>query len=315
MQILYQNNRTGRAHDITTLVTSASWKTVRVGTPASLTLSMLRDSAVDIVEGGIITLTEGGTGLFYGNVFKRSYTEKGQISITAYDQTRYLKNKDTYIFNGQRADQILTQIAADFGIKLGALENTGYVIPELVADIETLFDIILKALDYTLINTGRMYYLWDDFGALRLSNVATSALGLMIGDNSLATGYSYSSDIDTDTANKIKLVRDNKETGKRDVYIVQDSNKIAWWGTLQHHEKANEALNDAQIEALADKLLELKGRPKVSLDISALSDLGVRAGRAVKIEISDIHINGWYIINECTHDLVKETMSIKAAIV
>lgn len=314
-QILYQNIETGDAHDITTLVTSASWKTKRTGSPAQLDLTLVSDPAVEITEGGIVTLTEDGVGLFYGYVFKYSRNEKEEVSITAYDQMRYLKNKDTYVFTGQTATAITQQIAADFGVKVGALEDTGYAIPSMVEDGQTLFDIILKALDLTLINTGKMYYLWDDFGALRISDVAKSAIALTVGDESLATGYSYQSDIDSDTANKIKLARDNKETGKRDVWIVMDSSTQKRWGILQHYDKVAEELNSAQVAAMADSLLELKNRPKKSLSINGLSDLSIRAGRSLFIDISGVGVSGWYIVDECTHDLIKETMTLKVVIV
>lgn len=314
-QILYQNIETGDAHDITTLVKSASWKTKRAGSPAQLSLTLVADPAVEITEGGIVTLTEDGTGLFYGYVFKHSRTESEEVSITAYDQMRYLKSKDTYVFTGQTADQITTQICADFGIKVGALEPTGYVIPSMVEDGQTLFDIILGALDLTLVNTGKMYCLWDDFGSLRISDVAASAIGLMVGDGSLATGYTYQSDIDSDTANKVKLVRDNKETGKRDVWIVMDSSTQKRWGVLQHYEKVAEERSSAQVEAMADSLLELKNRPKKSLSINGLSDLSIRAGRSILVSIADVGISGWYIVDECTHDLIKETMTLKVVIV
>ena len=309
--VMYWNIRTGEQQDITTLCKAATWKTKRVGSPAQLDLTLVPDPGVDIVEGGVITLDN----IFKGYVFKHSHNEKGETSLTAYDQIRYLKNKDTYVFEGQRADQITRQIAADFGVTCGDLANTGYVIPQMVEDNKTLLDIICKALDLTLINSREMFYLWDDFGSLRISNVAASALGLMIGDGSLATGYTYTKDIDSDTANKVKLYRDNKTTGKRDVYIVQDSSTMRMWGTLQHTDAVAEELNDAQIEAMADSLLELKNRPKVSFDISAIADLSVRAGRCIKIEIASVGINGWYIIDECSHDLVKETMTLKVVIV
>ncbi len=314
-QILYQNIETGDAHDITTLVKSARWETRRVGSPAQLSLTLIADPAIEITEGGIVTLTENGTGLFYGYVFKHSRTESEEISVTAYDQMRYLKNKDTYVFTGQTADEITTQICADFGIKVGALEPTGYVIPSMVEDGQTLFDIILGALDLTLVNTGKMYYLWDDFGSLRISDVAASAIGLTVGDGSLATGYTYQSDIDSDTANKVKLVRDNKETGKRDVWVVMDSSTQKRWGILQHYDKVAEELNSAQVEAMADSLLELKNRPKKSLSINGLSDLSIRAGRSILVSIADVGVSGWYIVDECTHDLIKETMTLKVVIV
>jgi hypothetical protein len=163
------------------------------------------------------------------------------------------KNKETYVFNGKRADEIMAQIAADFGLKIGTLENTGYMIPSMIEDGQTLFDIVLKALDYTLINTGKMFVLWDDFGSLKISDVEKSKLDLFVGDSSLATGFTYETDIDSETYNKIKLVQDNKTTGKRDVYIFQDSNNMKFWGVLQDYEVVDEKMNEARSRNAAVK--------------------------------------------------------------
>ncbi len=312
--VYYQNIETGQAADITTAITAASWKTKRAGSPAQLDFTLAPGAGVELINGGVVTLCKGA-GLFRGYIFKISKNEKGEQSATAYDQIRYLKNKDTYVFQGKTATQITAQIANDFGIALGALENTGYVIPTMVEDSQTLLDIILKALDYTLINTGKLFYLWDDCGRLRLSDVAKDTLTLMIGDSSLATAYTWESSIDNDTANKIKLVRDNKETGRREVYIVQDSGTMGQWGVLQHYAKVAQELNPAQIEAQADTLLALKNRPKTSFSLAALGDLSVRAGRSLFIRIGDIPVNGRYICDEVTHDLLKETMTIKVVLV
>lgn len=315
ISIYYQNIKTGAANDITSLVSAAKWSTKRTGSPASLELTVIAHEDIVWDHGGIVTLKDGKTGIFYGYVFKLSQSHKGEISITAYDQTRYLKNKDTYVFERKRADEIAAKIAADFQIKTGKLANTGYVIPSLVEDNQTLFDIILKALDLTLINTGKMFYLWDDFGSLRISDVAESKLDLYIGDSSLATGYTYLSDIDSETYNKIKLVKDNKETGKRDVYIFQDSNNMKFWGILQNFEKVDENLNEAQIKKRGDKMIELYNRPKRTFEVSAISDLSVRAGRAVFIGIAEIGVKQFFIIDEASHDLIKGTMSLKLKVV
>lgn len=311
IQIMYQNVKTGAAHDITDLVSAATWRTQRSGAPASLEMTLLRDAAVQIDHGGVVTVKSGGTGLFYGYVFKYSQSEKGEIQVTAYDQTRYLKNKETYVFTGVRADQIAARLAADFGISTGQLQNTGYVISSLVMDNKTLFDIVLTALDHTLVGTGELYYLWDDFGKLHISNVRDTILPLAIGDGSLATGYTYTSDIDGDTANRVKLVRDNKESGRRDVYVFQDSDNMQFWGVLQYFEKVDQELNSAQISERGDNMLVLKNRPTRSFDVNAIADLSVRAGRMVYCQFSEAGIGGWYIVDECSQDLLKETMSLK----
>ena len=316
ISILYQNNMTGETHDVATLCTGATWTTKRSGSPASLELTLLVHDDVAWNHGGIVALKEDNAGIFYGYVIKISQNEEDEVTVTAYDQTWYLKkNKETYVFAGKRADEILTQIAADFGLQCGALANTGYAIPSMVEDGQTLFDIVLKALDYTLVNTGKMFVLWDDFGALRLADVTESIQDLIIGDNSLATGFTQESEIDSETYNVIKLVRDNKETGKRDVYLFQDSGNMALWGTLQNYEAVDEEMNEAQIKERGGMMLELYNRPKRTFEVKALLDLSVRAGQALTIEIAKIGVSSFFIVEEVSADLMKETMTLKLKVV
>lgn len=316
MNLFYQNNETGDALDITTLVTAAKWTTKRSGSPASLELSVLKDDALQWSPGGILALKQENSGIFYGYVVKIQEDEGGETDVTAYDQVWYLKkNKDTYVFSGKRADEILSMIAADFGLSCGALSNTGYAIPSMVEDGQTLLDIVLKALDLTLISAGKMFFLWDDFGSLRISDVEQEKLDLVIGDNSLATGYSCETEIDSETYNQIKLTRDNKETGKRDVYLFQDSRNIAKWGTLQYFETVDETLNEGQIKERGSQMLELYNRPKRSFQVDALLDLSVRAGRAVCVQIEQIGVSAYYILEEVSADLLKETMTLKLKVV
>lgn len=316
IRIQYQNNVTGAAFDITTLVSGAKWSTKRSGSPASLELTAIVNDEIQWSHGGIVTLLDDKTGLFYGYVVKISQNEKEQVQITAYDQTWYLKkNKDTYVFKGKRADQVLKQIAEDFKLKTGSLANTGYSIPSMIEDGQTLFDIVLKAIDYTLINTGKMFVLWDNFGKLTLTDVETAKLDLFVGDGSLATGFTYESEIDSEAYNKIKLVKDNKKTGKRDVYIFQDSKNMTLWGILQDYEVVDENMNEAQIKKRGGQMLELYNRPKRSFSVSAIADLSVRAGRALYIGIGAVGVKSFFIVEEATHDLLKETMSLKLKVV
>lgn len=314
--VLYQNNLSGEAFDITTIITDAKWTTKRYGSPASLELTAVVNNEIRWSHGGILCLMDDDLGLFYGYVVKINQNEKDKIQILAYDQTWYLKkNKETYVFTGKRADQILKQIADDFKLKTGKLVNTSYVIPSMIEDGQTLFDIVLKAIDYTLINTGKMFVLRDQFGLLQLTDVETAKLDIFVGDESLATGFTYETEIDSNTYNKIKLVRDNKSTGKRDVYIFQDSDNMKLWGILQDYETVDEKMNEAQIKERGNQMLELYNRPKRSFSVTAISDLSVRAGCALYIGITSVDVKSYFIIEEATHDLIKQTMNLKLKVV
>lgn len=314
MMIFHESKYDGSYEDITPLVTSASWKTVRVGSPATLEISMLKHKAVQMGLGDILLLRDEKKGYFYGYVFRIKIDEKDELSITAYDQMRYLKNKQTYTFQNKRADQIASQIFADFQLQTGPLANTGYVIPSMVEDSSTLLDIILKALDQTLIHTSQMFYLWDDYGALRISDMKQEKLPLIVGDSSLATGFSYQTDIDGDTANFICLVQENKEEGKRTPVLLKDETNMQRWGVLQHFETVDENMDAAQVKQQAEHLLYLKNRPARSFDLDALADYEVRAGKQIMVQIGSLGVRNYFIVDECTHDLLAKTMQLKLLI-
>lgn len=316
MMIFHQNKKTGAVYDISTLTEEAKWTTKRNGSPASLELTVLTHPLIQWDEGDILRVQTAEQNIFYGYAVKLSQTEKERISVTAYDQLWYLKkNKETYVFKNKRADQILTQIAEDFGLQLGALENTAYAVPSMIEDGQTLLDIVLKALDHTLIHTAKLFVLWDDFGKLRLTDMEKSRLEVVLGDKSLATGFTYEREIDSESYNKIKLAKDNKKTGKRDIYIQQDGVTMAQWGTLQYYETVPEEMTEPQIKERLGKLLEWYDRPKKTLRLSALADLRVRAGTAVYLTLAEIEQEGFLIVEEVKHDLLKETMELDLKVV
>lgn len=310
IEVIYQNTESGAAHDITTLITAAKLKTARRGSAGCFTFSVL-PSEVEWVHGGIVRVKSGDLGLFYGYVFNVKRKSDGTAEITAYDQLRYLKNKNTYVFANVKASQVIREICEDFKLKFAAIPDTEYVIPSMVEDGTELFDIILKALDYTLINTGKMFFIWDNFGLLTVSEVSDRKLDFMLGDGSLATDYNYESSIDGETYNQIKLVRDNKDTGRRDLYLFKDSGNIGRWGLLQYFEKVDENMNAAQISKRGEQLLELHNRPEQSFSVDGISDLRVRGGNMIFVQIKSLGINRFCLVEEAEHDLLGETMKLK----
>ncbi len=276
------------------------WETERAGTPGKLTFTVLKDDIIDFQEGNIVKLSIDSQNKFFGVVFTKQRNKDGKIKVTAYDQLRYFKNKDTYIYTNQTAAALLKMIVDDFKLKWGTVEDTGYVISKRVEDNKTLFDIIQNALDETLRVTHKMYVLYDDYGNVTLKNVESMKLNLVI-DECVAEDYDYTSSIDRQTYNKIKLVYENEETGKRDVYVAQDSDNMNRWGILQYFDTLKDKENG---QGKADALLELYNKKTRHLTIkNALGDLRVRAGNSivVNLNIGDIIVQNYMLVEKCIH--------------
>lgn len=255
----------------------------RKGTPGKLTFTVVKDSKLNFQEGDPVKLTLDGTPMFYGFVFIKSRDKDGTIDVTAYDQLRYMKNKDTITEEGLKASDLLKRIATDFRLNLGTVEDTGYTMETVVEENQTLFDMIQNALDETLLNTGKLYVLYDDVGSLTLKDINSMKTNLLI-DMEAAENFSYSSSIDDATYNKIKLAFNNEKTGKRELYVAQDGEKINQWGVLQYFEEIQTATGAA---AKAEAMLAHYDRKTRKLTIkNAFARPDIRAGSAVMVSLN-----------------------------
>lgn len=276
------------------------WTTERKGTPGQLTFNVVKDDLINFTEGNAVRLRVDNKNIFYGFIFIKKRDKDGIIKVTAYDQIRYLKNKDTYVYTNKRADEFIRMVASDFNLNVGTLENTGYKIASRVEDNVALIDMIQNSLDLTLMNKKEMFVLYDDFGKLTLKSIQSMRLNLLI-DEETGENYSYTSSIDSDTYNKIKLVYDNEKSGKRDIYIAQDSNNMNNWGILQYFDTLKEGENG---KAKADALLSLYNKKTRNLTIqNAFGDTRVRAGSMVVVQLNlgDVKLNNLMLVEKCKH--------------
>ena len=278
-----------------------TWTTERKGSPGQLQFKVVSDDMLQIGEGDAVRLKVNGSNIFYGFIFKLKRDKEQIITVTAYDQLRYLKNKDTYVYEGKKASELIKMIATDFNLQTGSIEDTGYKIPSRTEKDKTLFDIIQNALDLTLENQKYMYVMYDDFGKITLKGLDNMRLNVLI-DEETGENFDYTSSIDDQTYNKVKLIYDNEETGQREVYIAQDSKNINSWGVLQYHGTLKEGENG---KAKADALLSLYNSKTRNLSIkNAFGDVRVRAGSmvVVMLDLGDVKVQNLMLVEKCKHE-------------
>ncbi len=272
----------------------------RKGTPGKLTFETQHSKKFKITEGCSVLVAIGGKKFFYGFIFSRTISKDGMVSCTAYDQLRYLKNKDTMIYSGKRADQVVKMIAEKFRLSCGKLDNTEYRY-SAIEDDETLFDIIQNALDETLMIKNKVYVLYDQVGKLRLTDIARMKVNSCIVDKGTGEDFSYKASIDEGVYNQIKLIYENKDKGSYDYYMTKHSKNINKWGVLQYTEK----IENPDIGKLKSQaLLQLYNKKQRTLTVSGvIGNKKVRAGSLVPVILNlyDIKVSNYMLVERVTH--------------
>ncbi len=308
-----------KRYDISELATDISISFHRIGTASKLEFSLVKDDIISYGEGDCVLFYDDNIPVFKGYVFTKVSNEKKVIKTTCYDQLRYLKAKDSFQFKGESLKEIIERIANRFKLSVGSIEDIGYTTPYYNHEDESLLDIITYHIQQAIVLKGTLINFYDDFGKLTVKSASKMVSKYVIGYESLAQGYSYKTDIDSDTYNLIKLVRPNEATKKAEVFQKQDSDKIKRWGTLQYYEVMDENLNDAQILDYLKQLFEYHNKVFRSLSIDAIGIPGLRGGHTVYIDIpniGDISVNKYLIVDSVTHKYKNNnhTMSLELTV-
>lgn len=278
------------------------WEVQRKGVAGKLTFNVLKDEVISFHEGDAVRFDYDGHKIFFGFVFTKKRSNNRIISVTAYDQLRYLKNKDTYTYKNKTAAQLLKMIAADCkpNLQLGIIDDTKHVIASRVEDNQEFFTTLDNATAITTKHTGKLYVLYDDYGKLYLRDVKNLKLDILIDEESGET-FEYTTSIDENTYNKIKVYREDKKKGKREIFIAQDSKNINQWGMLQLTETLQEGENG---KVKADALLALYNQKTRKLHINKVfGDPRVRGGSTlgVQLYLGDLSVAKFMMVETVKH--------------
>lgn len=311
LEVIVQTD-TGAMFDISQLVTSIKFED-NIRKSGILNCSVLEDEAMKPSEGNIIRVKYDNEVYFLGYIFKLSYTAYTEYGILAYDPLRYLKANETYVFENVTASSALTQICGEFKLPTGQIEDTRYILPRMIFDDKCILDILADILTVTLRNTGELFILKSNDGKIELKNIKNTITDFVVDPESTLLEYSFDRSIDDDTYNQIKLIRDNKDTGKREIYIAKDSETIQKWGLLQYYEKVDDGLNAAQIRDKVNGLLSLKNRVlKTLTGVRVLGDARLRAGHMVFLNLPKRGIYGYLLCTKATHNFTNDAHTVTA---
>jgi hypothetical protein len=289
--------------DITPLVKSVEWSGHSESPYRSLNVSLIntlngRTQAVKFANGKAIEFWNTTERLFRGVLFAIDITDKGEMSLTAYDENIYLtKSTESRKFTNVKASDIAKRICSDFGIPVGKISDTGYVIPKLICREKSLYDILLMALTLTKKQTGKRFFITNKAGKFHLTAAADQTSKWLIENGSNITGANYSQSIE-ETITQVKVIG-----GKDDAIVVTQKNAglQKLYGVMQTVEKLDEDSTRSQVEQRAQTLLKERGVIDDQATVDALGIDEVVTGTAVYVRESMTEIIGGYYVSSDSH--------------
>ncbi|MCL1872956.1 MAG: DUF5052 family protein [Clostridiales bacterium] len=284
-------------------------------TPGKMTFTVLKTAVYPFYEGNWAQLIWNGQNVFLGRVFTKTRDRMRHIKTVCYDQLRYLSgpnNKMNLEYKNRSAGSLLKEIADLYELRWGLVDDTGYKVPKRKEVGVNPIDIIQNNINETLTATGELYVFYDNYGHLDLRNIKDMQLNILL-DDETAENYDYTSSIDKQTYNVIKIARDNEATGRKDVFISQSSYDIANWGKLQYFEDSTTSTDPA---TKAGQLLALYNEKTRELNIKNMfGDARVRPGCSlfVSLVLGDVIINHYMMVDQVTHrfTLSEHTMDLR----
>jgi hypothetical protein len=300
-----QNTENGVLYNASELVTSVSWDTTLMDQPGKAQIELIDDGHIRINNGAVVRFIYNDAKILYGYVFTIKRSQEKTLSISVYDQLRYLQNKDTYVFKSGTSSERLAKICKDRDLTYKIVHPSTHTLSPIIYDNKSYYEMIKDSLDKTADSTETHFIIRDEYGEIQHLDTSKLMTDLIIGNESLAIGYEFEQSIDSNTYNQIKLVQENKTTMKRDVYIANSNANIKKWGLLQRYETMNEKMNAAQIKARADVMLKIQNRESKSLKLSLLGDVRLKAGNSVILSFSGlgtmVAFNSFAIITSASH--------------
>ena len=266
---------------------SITWKTERRGSPGELTFTVVKDELLGFEEGDSVRLYIDDKPIFFGFVFSKSRDKEHRIKVTAYDQLRYLKNKDTLTYKDWDCAKLINTLADSYGLsKERDLASTGYQCPQMVEDNSTLFDMILNHLDKVTQVMSKMYVLYDEFGKLVLKDIEDMYVPYWIREENMEN-FDYSTSIDGQTYNTVKIILTDAQNSVRQVYIAKSTKNINQWGILQLTEELDsQNYSEVDAKSLSDEILNLYNRKERKLTLKGvIGDTRVRGGSWIPVTL------------------------------
>ncbi|WP_217266698.1 XkdQ/YqbQ family protein [Paenibacillus tianmuensis] len=242
-----------------------------------------------------------GTSLVYlfhpGVIWECNSRNSGQkhLTVTAYDKTIYLnKCEDEYLLPaGQTATQRLKRYAADWGIPIGHIAETGKSLAKGVYRSQTIFSMILNDLKDTVSRDGLMYRARMTPNGLELFEIGSNSPVWMLDMDQNVEEITQKRTLEG-AVTQVKVLGKAKEENKPVPVLAVEKGETDKYGTLQRIIQNSSIETASQAKKAAKRLLS---GMQETVTVTAIDINTIRAGD--KVQMKDLA----FIVTSVRHEL------------
>lgn len=297
-----------KQYEISELITSIEYSDQLNNGCSKLQFRYIPNEIIQITNGTKIWFEYEDSYIFSGRVFTIGCSKDGEVEVTAYDLLRYLKAKDAIVIYQDTIQTLIKRMCRYFKFPMGFVQNNNFVLQTGIAYDKTWLDIIYDAIIEIRTEQGKMFRLADEFGQITLRDLMDLRTKYVITNSNIrqpkeiyCTDYSYETSIDHDTYNYVKLVSEDKASGKLCEIDVGDKENVKKYGLLQYFEKEDSTSNASKMKNKANALLKIYNSETENLSFQCLGNTEIRAGVSLEARIDGICENKMMIVRKATH--------------
>ncbi len=268
---------------------------------AVLDFVVVKNGMLNFLEGAPVRLRLDGQTVFVGRVFSKRRRQPELIQVRAYDQLRYLQNRDCCMLRDFTPGDLLRRICSENNMQLGKVADCGLRFGAHSFDNRRYLDMLAEVLAEVWQARGRRYFVYDDCGAVCLQSCWDMRVNILLAADCIG-GYEYATSIDEKTYNRVKVIYEDKRKGLRKEFVAEDGGKIADWGVLQLVSKNADAKQ--QTYSRARELLQLyRQRRESLLVLQAPGNIMVRGGSmvGVRLNLGEQLVDCWALVKRAEH--------------
>lgn len=262
---------------------------------------IVKCDGLSFAEGARVRFMADDVEVFSGRVFTKRRSSPEVIELVAYDELRYLQNRDCCVFSGVRPGEMLKRIAASLGLAVGEVADIDWRMRVKVYDNRRYIDMLADVLNQVLLARGEHYVVLAENGRLCLRSCRDMQSGICL-ELGAFSGYEYKTTIDEEYANRVKLIYEDKRRAARREFVAEDKRAIADYGVLQYVHKSA-AANEETFANAVEKLRQLNKRQDSLVVRGAPADIAIRGGSIVwvRLDLGDRIVDSQALVKSARH--------------